>query len=1258
MSFDSEPGTQRGVTYGYELLLDEHFQHLVQALLVKEYPGLQCLPVGMPDGGRDGFTLAHNNTSGVVLQVKFSRNPSKIEDPFKWVIDTIANEVPKLKQLEARGMSKYIFVSNVPGTSHLDSGTIDKVNNYLNSHISGQGQCLWRDDLDRRLDGSYDLKLRFPHILNGPDFLRLLWESSGNETVSRRRGAVEAYLRDQYLTDENLRFKQVEMLTTKLFDLYIDVPIRPLVEADRLTDKRPYEARRTSIAEDIALAVEARANGPRRRAADSRGRQSIQWPGAAQLICDQVQSAAIRKLVIEGAPGQGKTTLTQYLAQIQRARFLKKNDELERLPSCHTNGPVLLPLKIELRDLSRWLNGRDPWDSDDSAVHAEIPSLESALAAHIRRYSGGSSFSVDDLRALLAVTPCLIMLDALDEVADLTDRKKVVAEIEAASERLQVPGADIIVLITSRPTAISSAPKIDRTKFVHYNLQPIRTVLALEYANQWSAARGLLTRDANELQKILRNKLESTHMAELAKNTMQLTILLSLVLSRGSSLPDKRTELYTSYLELFLSRESDKSEDVRDNRPLILDLHGYLAYYLHARAEEQRSTGRIGSDELRKLVGSYLQLEGHDPELTQRLFDALVQRVVAIVSRVEGTFEFEVQPIREYFAARHLYTTAPYSPPGRERKGTKPDRFDGIAPNPYWMNVTRFYAGFFSKGEIMDLAHRVCNLIVSTDAELDFYPRRLALALLQDWVFAQVPSTVKMVVERLLDDAGIIWAANLHTGRYLANDVGEFQLWPGGGGAEYASQLIWNRIIADSANDWAYIWCSLIQAVDVTPKIHQKWSEHYRTLKSTKNRTRWAQIADHLRVTSSLTAIEYSSTLQVGTSKQLGERALALRGAEDHFNFLPREEQNLFVQSILGLGSSRPLEIVSRSSGLSGLLAVTHPQAWIMYGLRDRWHEAMRASVNNDKLMPFNDLLQKMALAYSQHSNRELEPWERMVTLLESQFSRNLSSIQISALAAGIVSKDERGQGAHHLIDDELVSLPRRFRYARIRGGKESWWIQQFDRITSSLDAQIWSLALVYWSSSDLIIRLARNLDRAIALIPAEARDKFVGGILTAPFPRRRESVLIDSIPSSDRLSYSTLMALGERASDRLTADLCLRLSSGLPKRQIAAFVLPRIVDRVIRGKLDNESFKILQDCMDAGEPYMMFERYGHHVYGQDDPGVEILRSALRQGGKYPPSLTGVAFSLHRRSSTSRAISVDKIATREEWFSVKEGDVE
>jgi hypothetical protein len=127
----------------------------------------------------------------------------------------------------------------------------------------------------------------------------------------------------------------------------------------------------------------------------------------------------------------------------------------------------------------------------------------------------------------------------------------------------------------------------------------------------------------------------------------------------------------------------------------------------------------------------------------------MLERVVMIVPRIQGTYEFEAQPLREYFAARYLYDTASYSPPGKEKTGTKPDRFDAIARNFYWLNVVRFFSGCFSKGELLDLADRIKDLIGDIALGRSRHPVTLGAMLLADWVFTQSPKAVAEVAGAL-----------------------------------------------------------------------------------------------------------------------------------------------------------------------------------------------------------------------------------------------------------------------------------------------------------------------------------------------------------------------------------------------------------------------------------------------------------------------------------------------------------------------------
>src|SRR5215472_1693400 len=90
--------------------------------------------------------------------------------------------------------------------------------------------------------------------------------------------------------------------------------------------------------------------------------------------------------VLEGAPGQGKSTIVQYLCQVQRIKLLQKNDELKRLPADHRDAAIRLPIKLDLRDYATWLEGNDPFAPRDTAVPTDRweRSLEALLAHQIR----------------------------------------------------------------------------------------------------------------------------------------------------------------------------------------------------------------------------------------------------------------------------------------------------------------------------------------------------------------------------------------------------------------------------------------------------------------------------------------------------------------------------------------------------------------------------------------------------------------------------------------------------------------------------------------------------------------------------------------------------------------------------------------------------------------------------------------------------------------------------------------------------------
>ncbi len=325
--------------YQFENLGPERFQQFCQALLVKEFPDVQCYPVAQPDGGRDAATYFYleKDTKGlIVFQVKFVRRPFAEADPHRWLTDIMGEEAPKVKRLIQKGTTGYYLLTNIAGTAHLDSGSIDKVNKLLGDILEIPSQCWWRDDLSRRLDSAWNLKWAYPELMTGMDMLHYIFESGLSEHKERRTAAIKSFVRAQYDTDQEVRFKQIE-LKNQLLDLFIDVPVRY---------SRGREDRRHFISQLILLSQSEveKAESERTSEVDfdpfdvetSSSSEEPQSVGAATMLLYPLVQDFIPQIVLEGAPGQGKSTIAQFICQVHRMYILGEKSDLVKYPNHYT----------------------------------------------------------------------------------------------------------------------------------------------------------------------------------------------------------------------------------------------------------------------------------------------------------------------------------------------------------------------------------------------------------------------------------------------------------------------------------------------------------------------------------------------------------------------------------------------------------------------------------------------------------------------------------------------------------------------------------------------------------------------------------------------------------------------------------------------------------------------------------------------------------------------------------------------------------
>lgn len=129
--------------------------------------------------------------------------------------------------------------------------------------------------------------------------------------------------------------------------------------------------------------------------------------------------------------------------------------------------------------------------------------------------------------------------------------------------------------------------------------------------------------------------------------------------------------------------------------------------------------------------------------------------MLCLVERETGHFEFEVQSLREYFAALYIFDNAP----PRGKGNSRDDCLDALLERPYWSNVCRFLVGMFSSVEVRGIRHNLREL--SAKPLLRAHPllRSIATLLLDDRAFQGQPDgPIQEIVDFILDGPGAVLA--------------------------------------------------------------------------------------------------------------------------------------------------------------------------------------------------------------------------------------------------------------------------------------------------------------------------------------------------------------------------------------------------------------------------------------------------------------------------------------------------------------------
>ena len=290
----SQPGyTWR---YLYERLGEKRFQQLCGALLLQQDPTVRLYPVGMGDGGRDVTAKGLDDTPGATIyQVKWSKD--RVKSPVAWLRAAVEGEAQNIERLVAKGATRYVLMTCVAGTATRDTGTIDKLDEEfaaLSSRFGITMEPLWQADVDGLVDGAPDaIKWSYQEMLAGPDLIRFLIHGSAVEgRAAEMRTTLLRAMKNQGAEDAKVKFSQAELDQTPLAAVYVDVKAELVsgpIAAPDLVGLSTYQDRTM---------------------------------GALRyLLC-----TAMPYTVVRGEPGQGKSTLGQYLCQVHRAHVLPEDE--------------------------------------------------------------------------------------------------------------------------------------------------------------------------------------------------------------------------------------------------------------------------------------------------------------------------------------------------------------------------------------------------------------------------------------------------------------------------------------------------------------------------------------------------------------------------------------------------------------------------------------------------------------------------------------------------------------------------------------------------------------------------------------------------------------------------------------------------------------------------------------------------------------------------------------------------------------------